>query len=210
MFRKNAKTRNWSWMMLSLIVVGAVLVFVLSARATTSAVSAYNDIHDLNCRWAHTANTALEPKYEYHPVHQPEGQYLTAFSATVYDWNNSDTPVDFDYNTAQFLHRIGVQDMGDNGAYGYTTWHCLNFGKRSYTFARINSALVPEDSSYALKRSVATHELGHYIGVRHSTHAPAIMDIGRNRETTYQVKLDDECAVNDRYDHSSYPVDCNY
>ena len=51
MFRKNAKTRNWSWMMLSLIVVGAVLVFVLSARATTSAVSAYNDIHDLNCRW---------------------------------------------------------------------------------------------------------------------------------------------------------------
>ena len=32
MFRKNAKTRNWSWMMLSLIVVGAVLVFVLSAR----------------------------------------------------------------------------------------------------------------------------------------------------------------------------------
>ena len=45
MFRKNAKTRNWSWMMLSLIVVGAVLVFVLSARATTSAVSAYNDIH---------------------------------------------------------------------------------------------------------------------------------------------------------------------
>lgn len=36
------------------------------------------------------------------------------------------------------------------------------------------------------------------------------MDVRDPVEAVYQVKLDDECGVNDRYTHSSYPVNCNY
>ena len=57
---------------------------------------------------------------------------------------------------------------------------------------------------------VVTHELSHYIGLSHTTHAPAIMDVRDDVGDVYQVKLDDECGVNERYEHSSYPVDCSY
>ena len=211
---KMIETNSWSWIMSSLIIVGALVAFVSSAGATAVVVSAYNDDDDLPCKWWHSANTALEPEYRHHPLHEAEGSYLTAFNAAFYDWNNSDTPVGFDYDTGQAAHTIGVENIGSNGPYGRTHWKCFNFGKRSYTYAFINSGQVPEDAEYTIKRGHATHELGHYIGLRHSLHAPAIMDVRMDvRDDVgdiYQVQLDDECGVNDRHSHSSYPVDCSY
>ena len=39
---------------------------------------------------------------------------------------------------------------------------------------------------------------------------PAIMDFRDAVGDVDEVELDDECGVNDRYTHSSYPVDCSY
>ena len=47
-------------------------------------------------------------------------------------------------------------------------------------------------------------------GLRHSTHVPAIMDVRDAVGDVDEVELDHECGVNDRYTHSSYPVDCSY
>ena len=35
------------------------------------------------------------------------------------------------------------------------------------------------------------------------------MNTSRNRNTIYLVYEDDECAVNDRYSHTDYPVTCD-
>jgi len=210
MIFKTGETKKGSLIMSSLIMVGALVVFMSSAGGTAAVVSAYNDDDNLPCKWWHSANTSLEPEYRHHPLYEPEGGYLTAFNAAFYDWNNSDTPVDFDYDTGQTAHTIGVENIGSSGPYGRTNWRCWNFGKRSYTYAFINSGQVPENAAYSIKRGVATHELGHYIGLSHSLRAPAIMDVRDDVGDIYQVQLDDECGVNDRYSHSSYPVDCNY
>ena len=149
MLVKKVETKSWSWMTLSLIMAGADLVFMGSATVGTGVVSAYNDDldSDLPCKWWHTANTVLHPKYEHHPLYPAGGQYLTAFNAAIYDWDTSDTPVDVQYDTSQHGHQIGVESMGSSGPYGYTSWRCLYFGKRSSTYARINPQQVPEDSS---------------------------------------------------------------
>ena len=80
------------------------------------------------------------------PLYAPEGGYLTAFNDALYDWNNSDTLVDFDYDTGQTAHTIGVENIGNNGPYGRTHWRCCNFGKRSFTYAFINSGQVPDNA----------------------------------------------------------------
>ena len=79
-----------------------------------------------------------------------------------------------------------------NGSAGWTDWRCFTFGKRSFTYSYINSGEVPDTASYADKCAVALHELGHYIGLSHSLHAPAIMDVRDAVGDVTQVKLDDE------------------
>ena len=68
---------------------------------------------------------------------------------------------------------------------------------------------VPQPQLQAVATMVATHELGHFIGARHSRVTPAVMNAPLNYPTIYGVEADDECAINDLYDHEHYPVTCD-
>lgn len=52
------------------------------------------------------------------------------------------------------------------------------------------------------------HELGHFIGLGHSTTSGAVMINGWSTSVPTNPQEDDECAVNDIYTNTTYSVTC--
>ena len=186
--------------------VGVVAAFSV-AIFVGSSLSAYNNqpVYELPCVWNYDENTTLEVPYRNHPMHL---SYYNAFQDGIDEWDDADTAAKFDFTTSQDGHYLGAEDVPEETFLGYTSWRCFAWlNKRSWTYAWLNIAHL-DDKSARFKRSVATHELGHYIGIGHSTESPSIMNSNRNKEQLYRVYEDDECAVNDRYEHEDYSVTC--
>ena len=170
----------------------------------------YDNSGETPCVWDYDANTTLNMPYRSDPLTPPSGAYLSAYSDAMSSWENADTPAQFYQDNSQNSHLIAVTAAGTTGPLGNTAWFCSLFyiyGDRVETYVYLNSTrLVAQHQTY--KTSVAAHEMGHFIGVRHSTVSPALMNTARNRTSIYEPQEDDECAVNDRYSHTSYPVTC--
>ena len=188
------------WILSGVAAIGVILVMGASLRA-------YNDSGPTPCVWEYEEDTTLTVPFRNHPM---ASRYYNAFRDGRDEWDASYTSAEFDLDTTQNAHYLGVEDRPESTSLGSTKTKCNPFTgyKRSGTYSWLNSARLGEKSSdYVL--SVATHELGHFIGVRHSTESPAVMNLARDREDIYEVYEDDECAVNDRYENSHYPVTCD-
>ena len=189
----------------------AVALFLTSTMAASKAF-AYNNQGSTPCVWSYSGGTSqLEPEWRVHPDYPPTGAYDTAFDDAIADWDSSGTPTVFDHNTSQSNHYTAAEALGTSGPYGRATWGCNWITwKRNTSKASLNTDRLGSKSAN-FKQSVASHELGHYIGVRHSTVTPAVMvmNTSRNRGTVYETDhADDECAVNDRYENDIWEVDC--
>ncbi|MBM3933181.1 MAG: matrixin family metalloprotease [SAR202 cluster bacterium] len=133
----------------------------------------------------------------------------------MHDWNGTPTSVLFSNDTSQSSHYLGQEDAGNSGWSGYNSVTCTSFFfKRSTTYSRLDTYYLapypdPPYASYQKREGVASHELGHFIGLGHSNEEPAVMNESNDGETYYSPQEDDECGVNDRYVNSSYPVTCD-
>ena len=125
------------------------------------------------------------------------------------DGGAADTPADFVYDGSQYAHTMGSKKMGAGEPNGVVDVQCRYSGKRSSSHAMLNETTLNGKSATFI-RSTAVHELGHYIGLRHSTVTPSIMNSTGNFYGYGIQKQDDECGVQDIYTHVDYPLVCNY
>ena len=198
-------SRRW-WVLAWLL--GAVLA-VAASGVLAGAALAYNNTGGNVCAWSYTEDTTLRLPYRNNTYYPPSGDYAVAYSTARANWDSAATPADFVYDGSQNFHTMGVTDLGSGGPNGILYHWCQNFGKRSASHAYLNeSTLKNEDATF--KRSTAAHELGHYIGLRHSTVTPAIMYFEGNFYGYGVQQQDDECGVQDIYSHEDYPLECNY
>ena len=194
------------------LLFGAAVVLAFTASAIlASTVSAYNNFGRFPCKWEHEDNTILDMPYRNDPQYPAGGKFATAYALARSDWLLSDTPIDFDSDNEQTNHVMGVRNLGAMAPLGRMDDECTGtFIKRRVGSTVILNwyKLINVNDNDAIQM-VATHEVGHFIGARHSNVKPAIMNSPLNYPTIYHVEDDDECAVNDLYTHEDYPVDCD-
>ncbi len=206
-FAKDGRNLKRLWWAL-VCATAAAVVSVVSAVGTGVAL-AYNDIGGNVCKWSYDDDTTLELPYRSDPQFPSTGAYAVAWSSARLDWNDADTPAEFTYDGGQQSHTLGATEMGMSAANGVLYAYCWNFGKRSATRGLLNESRL-ESKNAVFKRSTASHELGHYIGLRHSTVTPSIMNYSGNFYSYGIQQQDDECGVQDLYSHEDYPLECDY
>ena len=205
-----------------LIALGAfVAAFVVGGLASTAV--AYNNKDTVFCKHAFDGSFQLTVYWKYDPYYPPTGIYLTAFINARSNWNATTTPVFLLQSTNPNAdhHYLAAEPLGLPGPLGNTNQNCTLFApkRRVGTLVSLNTQRLHQfDPNYPLnggvsvnyRRSVASHELGHHIGIRHSTVSPSVMNQQRNRDSIYTAQVDDECGVNRRYKSSAYPATCGY
>jgi matrixin len=197
--------RPWVMMIIAAFALGFVGTSVLSRP-----VLAYNNSGNLPCKFSYSGGSnLLQVPYRNDPFLPPTGAYLTAFNSARSNWNGTATPVLFS-SAPSGTHSFMAYAMGTDGPYGHATWACTwTAGIRIASTAELNTSRLSFQGP-TVKQSVASHELGHFIGIRHSTVTPAVMNDNRNRLTVYTAQVDDICGVNHRYPSTIYPPACGY
>lgn len=123
-------------------------------------------------------------------------------SAAISDWHRSNTKITMGYNQS-YSSQIGIK----GGNYGNTGWsaRCTNWRKYvttgNYTGSTIEANYTYlKSSSYSSNKikGVFSHELGHALGLAHTTNTSVVMHPNDNR-IVYKPAADDVAGVNSLY-----------
>lgn len=144
------------------------LVIATMLVGTTSAV-AYNN-QDNECWWNNT--TPLYVLYKFGANLQTPGtQWRDAFNEGVANWNLAPIKPIFSYDATNSRNTLDTYTATD-GFWGYTWWYCNIVRKMDRFDAKGNVAYSPNAQQ---RTEVASQELGHGLGMGHSTVSPAVM-----------------------------------
>lgn len=181
----------------ALIAAGLLLTLVVTiAVAFRSAVEAYafNDYDNPGCRWG-PATTSVYYTYGPNLIGDPNYTWRLRYEDSVANWNQVPP------QRPQFVFIPGVSVNFDSytaidGLYGFVDPHCSAPGPGNMIWfdARVNSHYAATDfvwNDNAL-RSITGHELGHGLGLGHSSVTlDALMHPGRDHYTVIAPRPDD-------------------
>ena len=123
---------------------------------------------------------------------------ITAWSNAMYDWNHAQDHFTYDYssnsdNTLDYVNIASSTLYGNiqvnyNSSTGIINYFKANINKGNSKIHYQNRA-----------RSAASHELGHSLGLAHSSNSSAIMYKHRNRSSIYKPQTDDLNGITEIY-----------
>ena len=176
-------------------VLVTVVVFV-GALSGSAPVLAYNNV-DPQCAWS---SGQISVPYTWGPnLQNPTYTWRQTFTTSVSDWNAAVTKPQY-YESSTSVNQFDSYTAQD-GLYGYAAVSCFvnPYQMASFT-AKANSEYGPSynwDASFM--RSVTGHEMGHGLGLWHSTVSPSIMNSSRNRYVTFNPQTDDINGIGSMY-----------
>jgi len=200
----NAANRPAPRLLSTAAVVAAVTMSVVSHTVS----QAYND-YDNVCGWTYSGGyNYLNLPYRNDADYPPYGYYSSMLSSAISSWNGTSSPVVF-YSRSSGSHSIGVKSLGGGSLAGVNVLYCNGAGgSRSSTALYINSDAVSNTSGAVFYGTgVASHELGHYLGLGHSWYVDIM---GLNDQSFNTPRSDDVCGVNVTYPSSMYSPTCGY
>lgn len=157
--------------------VSVLLFFTIVFLSFATSVFAYNNSDNHSCLWEDPENIS----YKF-IADTPTG-YKTHLNNAVSKWEaKTDADLTITTNSANFFGTFNE----DSTTMGRTVWTCKFFGlsnKISSSDAGLNetyfdNSTLSSTNKEKLKLKVSLHEVGHFIGLGHSTATEAVMKQG--------------------------------
>lgn len=185
---------------------------VLAQQLSSPRVRAYNNSDNPGCSWPYSGGTSqLNIYFRDNPSYPPTSDYTGAYANA--SWAATSSPASFSYSGSGSSLR-GVSYIGATGQLGVTYPLCSGGYLASASVYLNRTYLEPAAGTYATpfwRQYTAAHELGHNIGLGHSSYSSALMYFVIPGSPTFNSpQADDICGVNHLYASSSWPPACGY
>ena len=192
---------------ITVMVVIAAVGFVGGATAVNRTL-AYNNSGDYRCGFAYSGQSTLAIPWKNDSANPPTGIYQTVFDQAQESWNVGPHPAYFQSSTLN--HKRAAKNDGTGGPRGHIDRYCGDYRDSTAWYVNKQHPQLT-DPVYGdfWKQSAAAHESGHHIWASHSNVSDALMN--SNRGTLYNGPIqDDNCAIQQRYPSTAWPLQCGY
>lgn len=165
---------------MSLLIVIIILLFCLN-RVFAYSLSSY--------KWEGTSYPIYLTYMLGDNIDSGDSVISLAFKTAISDWNNAQNRIYFS-KASSSKNVLNSYYLSSTSEYGYCDISYNTSTKYiNYFLANVNAG-NPNITGNNVARSVANHELGHGVGLDHSTKT-AVMNTARNRTTIYIPQVDD-------------------
>lgn len=116
-------------------------------------------------------------------------------------WNNAQSKVRFTKSTSS-VHKLGSINSSQRSLFGRITYsHKNGLMTKSHGQLNVKANYNNQDmKNPKVARSTAAHELGHLMGLNHSSKT-SVMNSNRDRRVIFSPKADDISGINFRYSY---------